>query len=335
MPNPLLSVAAMGAAAVASAVLVLSIGWLCKPVGTDRVQAAAVVGIAGGLAAGYYVLRLHVALPPLNGLDRFLTIVLPVALGIELAATFSRVPRSLAWLMRFALAATMGRILLHNSVYISGAEPKWSPVHAAVVLSTCCVLAGVVWGLLVWLSERTAASISIPLAFVLTIQTTGISIMLAGYLQGGAAAFPLSAATVGTVASLGLLKNHQCVRALIGVCVVGLGSLLIIGRFFGGLSTEVVLILILSPLLCWGTEMPQLRRRPAWVVGSLRLLLVAIPLAALLLQAKRKFDRETAPLLMQMSAPQDYGEDLLSHLCDDPYKSASSRDGDRASQNVH
>jgi hypothetical protein len=66
------------------------------------------------------------------------------------------------------------------------------------------------------------------------------------------------------------------------------------------------LILMLAPLLCWGTELSQLRCRPAWVVGSLRLLLVAIPLTALLLQAKRKFDRDTAPLLMQRSESQGY-----------------------------
>jgi hypothetical protein len=307
MHDPLLYVAAQAAAAVASIVFVLAINRFWKPVSTLHFQAASIVGIAGGLGAGYYFLRLHVAWPPLNGLDRFLTIVLPAALCIEFAATISRVQRSLAWLMRFALAATMSRILVHNSVYVSGAEPQWSSMEATVVLLTCSVLIAVVWGLLVWLSVRSPAGVSIALALALTIQTTGISIMLAGYLQGGAAAFPLSAATVGTVASLCLLTSHPNVRASIGICVVGLGSLLMIGRFFGGLSTEVALILLLAPLLCWGTELPQLRCRPACVIGSLRLFFVAIPLAVLLLHAKHKFDRDTAPLLMQGSESQYYG----------------------------
>jgi hypothetical protein len=306
MHDPLLYVAALGTAAVASAVLVLSIGWLWKPGTTGPLQSAAVVGIAGGLGAGYYVLRLHVAWPPLNGLDRFLTIVLPAALCIELVATISRVPRCLVWLVRSALATTIGRILVHNSVYVCGAEPQWSPLQAIVVLLTCSALVVAVWGLLVWLSIRSPAGVSIPIALALTIQSTGISIMLAGYLQGGAVAFLFSAATVGTVAALCLLTSHPDVRGSIGICVIGLGGLLIIGRFFGGLSTEVALILMLAPLLCWGTELPHLRCRPAWVVGSLRLLLVAIPLVALLLQAKRKFDRDTAPLLMQRSESQDY-----------------------------
>src|SRR4051812_34592743 len=110
MPDPLLYGAALGTATVVSAVVVLSIAWLGKPVSTGRLQSAAVVGIASALGAGYYALLLHVAWPPLNGLDRFLTIVLPAALCIELAATISRVPRSLVWLLQFTLASTMGRI---------------------------------------------------------------------------------------------------------------------------------------------------------------------------------------------------------------------------------
>lgn len=306
MPDPLLYVAAQAAAAVAGAVFVLAIGWFWKPFSLARVQTATVVGFAGGLGAGYYALRLHVAWPPLNGLDRFLTIVLPAALCIELAVTISRVPLSLAWLMRFALTATMGRILLHNSVYISGAEPQWSLIQGTVILLTCGALIAGVWVLLGWLSVRSPAGVSIALALALTIQCTGIAIMLAGYLQGGAAAFPFSATTVGTVASLCLLTSERNACASIGICVVGLGSLLMIGRFFGGLSTEVALVLLLTPLLCWMTELPSLRCRPAWVVGLLRLLLVAIPLAALLLQSKRKFDRETVPLLMERCEWQVY-----------------------------
>src|SRR5690242_17631285 len=109
MPDPLLYVAAQGSAAVAAAVLVLATGWFLKPFKPARLQRAVVVAIAGGLGAGFATLRFSIAWPPLNGLDRFLTIVLPAALLIEFAATFARVPPWLAWLLRLALAATMGR----------------------------------------------------------------------------------------------------------------------------------------------------------------------------------------------------------------------------------
>jgi hypothetical protein len=300
MPDPLLYAAAQATAALAAAIVVLACGWFSKRCPRALLPAAAVVGFAGGLGAGFAVLRFSVAWPPLNGLDRFLTIVLPAAILLEFAASMPRVPRSLMWLLRFALAGVMGRVLLHNSVYVSGAEPEWSPMQATLVLLTCGALIAGGWASLVGLSVRSAAGASVPLALALTIQSTGLAIMLAGYLRGGAAALPLSAATVGTVASLGLFTSSPDVRAPIGICVVGLGSLLMIGRFFGGLSTAVALVLLLAPLLCWATEILPLRSRRAWIVGSVRLVLVAIPLSGVLLQAKGKFDRETAPLLTQI-----------------------------------
>jgi hypothetical protein len=74
--------------------------------------------------------------------------------------------------------------------------------------------------------------------------------------------------------------------------------LLFIGRFFGQLSTGRALAILLAPLLCWITELPRLRRQNPWFVGSLRLVLVMIPLAVVLFLAKRDFDRDMAPLFV-------------------------------------
>ena len=60
--------------------------------------------------------------------------------------------------------------------------------------------------------------------------------------------------------------------------------------------------MLLSPLLCWVTEIPQLRQRKPWLVGLLRLVLVAIPLLVVLAAAKRDFDRDMAPLLGKIPA---------------------------------
>jgi predicted PurR-regulated permease PerM len=90
--------------------------------------------------------------------------------------------------------------------------------------------------------------------------------------------------------------------AIVGVGVVGLFGLLFVGHFFGRLSTGYGLAMLLSPLLCWVTEMPPLRHRKPWVVGSLRLVLIAIPLLVVLAAAKRDFDRDMAPLLGKIAA---------------------------------
>jgi hypothetical protein len=85
--------------------------------------------------------------------------------------------------------------------------------------------------------------------------------------------------------------------------VVGLFGLLFIGLYFGRLSTAAALAMLLAPLLCWATEIPILRNRSPRIVGSLRLVLVAIPLLVVLSLAKRDFDRNMAPLLGDLPGP--------------------------------
>ena len=54
--------------------------------------------------------------------------------------------------------------------------------------------------------------------------------------------------------------------------------------------------------ISYATELPLLRRQKPWLVGSLRLVLVAIPLVLVLAVAKRDFDRDMAPLLGNVQA---------------------------------
>ena len=316
MPDPLLFLKAMGAAAIVSAVFVLAMGRLRRRVSATCLNSAwlnstCVLGTGLGLAVGCFVLSLRWAWPPVNGLDRFLTIVVPAVLGIELLAGFQSVPRRAAWFLRMSLAAAVPRILLHGSVYLkhlNGSSNDWTPWQAGIALAMSAALLAGLWGLLSWLTHR-SPGVSIPLALGLTIQCAGLTVMMAGYIKGGAAAFPLAATLVATTIVAGLIARRSgtpahfsvptnCgAPALLGIGVVGLFGVLFIGRFFGRLSTGSALALLLAPLLCWATEMPLLRHRKPWLVGSLRLVLVAIPLAVVLALAKRDFDRHMAPLL--------------------------------------
>src|SRR5947207_1329357 len=105
MPEPLLYLQAMGASAIVSAMFVLAMAGVRRPAGSIRVNSAFVLGMALGLAAGWHVLSVRWAWPPAHALDRFLTIVVPTVLGIELIAGFPYVPRRLAWFLRLVLAA--------------------------------------------------------------------------------------------------------------------------------------------------------------------------------------------------------------------------------------
>ena len=71
-------------------------------------------------------------------------------------------------------------------------------------------------------------------------------------------------------------------------------SILILGRFFGELSTGRAVAIFLAPLLCWTTELPVFRHRKPWFVAAVRLALVAVPLAAVLFLAQRDFAKNSA-----------------------------------------
>ena len=296
MPDPKLYLLAMASSVVASLLFVLATSAVARPASATWLNVASILGIGLGLAVGYKVLSLRLAWPPLNGLDRLLLIVVPSAIGIELIAGFSCIRRSIAWLMRICLATAAPRILLHGSVYLSGPGNGQELWRSAAQLVLCSILLIGVWRLLTLLSVR-SPGISIPLALAMTAQSAGLTIMMAGYIKGGAATIPLAAALVGTTVATELMRMRTRLLGTIGIGVVGLFGILFIGRFFGRLSTVCALTLLLAPLLLWVTEMPMLRHRKSWLVGSLRLLLVAIPLAVVLVLAKQDFDREMAPLL--------------------------------------
>ena len=301
MPEPLLYLKAMGAAAIVSAVFVLAMV-VRRPASSARLNSACVLGIGLGLVVGYGVLPLRLAWPPVSGLDRLLTIVVPAALGIELIAGFQRVPQRVSWFLRLSLATTIPRILLHGSVYLSGFGNDWTRGQLVTALALSGAVLVAVWALLFWLSRR-SPGVSIPLALGLAIQCAGLTVMMAGYIKGGAAAFPFAATLAATTIGAGWLMQRSGANpkfdapAILGIGVVGLFGVLFIGRFFGRLSTGGALVMLLAPLLCWATETPRLRHRQPWLVGSLRLVLVAIPLVVVLAVAKRDFDREMAPLL--------------------------------------
>lgn len=307
MPEPLLYLKAMGATAIVSTLIVLAMVMARRHASTTWLNSSCVLGIGLGLVVGYSVLSLRLAWPPAKGLDRFLTITVPLVLGIELFAGFQNVPRWFAWLLRMSLAATIPRLLLHGSVYLSDSPEGWTQWQTGAALLACGALLAGVWSLLSWLSRR-SPGISTPLALCPPILCAGVTVMMAGYIKGGVAAFPLLATLVATTIVARLMRKRSgtltnfSVPAIVGVGVVGLFGLLFLGHFFGRLSTGSALTMFLSPLLCWATELLQLRHQKPWLVGTLRLMLVAIPLLIVLATAKRDFDRNMAPLLGKIPA---------------------------------
>ncbi|HQU46210.1 MAG TPA: hypothetical protein PK867_25580, partial [Pirellulales bacterium] len=99
MPDPVECLLAALAAAGASAVLVVALGWL-RWANPAWMNAACVVASGLGIALGCGVLKLRPEWPPANALDRLLTIVLPAATTVELVAGLPRMPRGFVATLR-------------------------------------------------------------------------------------------------------------------------------------------------------------------------------------------------------------------------------------------
>jgi hypothetical protein len=322
MPDPLLYLKSMADAAIASAMVVLVIlflgrwatrKWRITPsLGSFIIHLACILGIGVGLAIGYAALSLELNWPPTSGLDRLLTLVLPVALVIEFISGIPCVPRYVTWVLRIVLAAMIPRVLLHGSVYLSELS-GWTALQFTVTLGACSMLLAGVWGLLLRLASR-SPGLSIPSSVCLALLCTAATVMMAGYLKGGASALPLVSTLMVTMIALLLATRRFDQRrqdfkptqldsnGILGIGVVGLFGLLFIGRFFGEISSGDALIIFLAPLFGWVTETRLLRNRKPWVVGCLRLAIVALPLVVVLILAKRNFDRDMAPLLVGKDA---------------------------------
>lgn len=296
MPEAALYLKSALAAAGASIVCILALGGWRSSASRTRTNSVCVLAVGLGLALGYAILRLRPAWPPTNALGRFLTVVLPTVLLIELIDGLERVPGWFGWLLRLALALSVVPILLHGSVYLAGTTGQWTATEAGLVLAGGGSLLTIEWVLLSWLSRRAPAAL-LPLALSQSSLCAGIAVMLAGYIGGGSAALPLAAALAGASAALLAIKIQPAPQGMAGIGVVGLFSLLVIGRYFGRLSSGAALAIFLAPLLCSASETQLLRKAKPWLKAVACLALAAAPLALVLLAAKAKFDQEMAPLL--------------------------------------
>lgn len=293
MPDPVLFAKAMIAAGAASALLVAAgLSWK-RPAGAVRSGAAWLLGLALAMIIGARLLSLSPHWPPRDGLDRLLFVILPAAFVVELIGRIPQVPRWATWTLRGVLAASAGRVLLHGSSYLDGSASDWTvgEIRIALAIATGALLA--VWWALDRLVQR-SPGISVSFALAEVSIAAGLALMLSGYATGGQAALPLAAGLVGVAVATWVLKTAPPTPGILGVGLVGLFGILILGRFFGELSTGRALAIFVAPLLAWGAELPVLRNRKPWQIAAVRLALVTIPLAVVLFLAQQDFARKSA-----------------------------------------
>lgn len=229
--------------------------------------------------------------PPLEDRARFLTLLVALTLVVEtLAATLRS--RGASWTVRLGLIAVVAPILLHDSVYLADHEGRnsaeWSSAQATLVLGGLAALLALVWAMLSSLQSRTSTP-AVLWVLVLDALATAVTVMLSGYYRGGLLGLDLAASLAGATLASCIVPPQSPASGSLGMGVIGIFSVVLMGRFFGTLSTGLAACLVLAPLLAWTVELPRLRTvTPAWR-GAGRLACVAVPLIVVLIVAERKF----------------------------------------------
>ncbi|MGD9720170.1 MAG: hypothetical protein AB7O59_07945 [Pirellulales bacterium] len=234
--------------------------------------------------------------PPREDRARFLTLIVPLTLLVEtLAATAPS--RGLAWALRLGLTAVITPILLHNSVYLADLNGRnsaeWSWPETAAILCGLAALVALVWTLIGALAARTSTSGVQWVLFVDALAAT-VTVTLSGYFGAGLLGLGLSGAIAGAALASHFAPPPSATGDGLAMSVIGIFAVVLMGRFFGSLSTGPAAGLLLAPLVAWIIEMPRLRRLPpAWRSAG-RIACVAVPLILVVLGAQRKFAAASA-----------------------------------------
>jgi hypothetical protein len=312
MPDPVLILTAMGVAAAVAAVLVLAGVWPWRTVRSFQSDAGWVLGVGAGFFTGCWILGLRPHWPLLEDLDRLFAVVLPASLVTELLAALPRVPRPFVWALHLAIVASGAGILLYGSSYLTDMSgpgtAEWSPAQIWFNLGILAVIEGIVWALLAILVQR-APGVSHAVCLAGTSAAAAITVMLSGYATGGQIGLPLAGALAGASLAVFVLPCESRSTGPVGVAVVGLFSLLVVGRYFGQLTSAHAILLFCAPLLGWIPELPYLRRLPAWARGLTRVILVAGLTGLVVALAQRNFtENSEATSSAQPNEPtfQDY-----------------------------
>src|SRR5262249_22647982 len=130
---------------------------------------------------------------------------------------------------------------------------------------------------------------------------------------GGQIGFPLAAALAGAAAASCGVANRLPQQGLLGVSLVGLFGMVIIGRFFGELTTVNAALLFTAPLLCLISQLPGLRRLGPRLHGVARIGLTAVPAGIALFLAHQQFQQNAATTsTTDSNLPQPTIEDYMN-----------------------
>jgi hypothetical protein len=292
MPDPIRILEALLISSVTTGTILIVFvrPWRAPPRVRSRISG--VFGAGAGIYAGCWWLGVSPNWPPREDQDRLLFILFPALIVVETAVAFAERPRWLMALPRLAIAVIAAPIVLYGSIYISDLRGpgtrEWTLVQTVLIFGGLATIVAAIWAA-VWLLAERSSSRSVPFVLAIVCAGTSVTVMLSGYASGGLIGLSLSAALFGALIASLVLTGTPEINGLVGVGVVGLFALVMVGRFFGQLTTVNAALLFCAPLLCWLAELPFVRRGGTVLHGMVRVILPAIPVAVALILAQQQF----------------------------------------------
>jgi hypothetical protein len=322
MPDPeKILIAMAGAAGLAAAVAVVSALaaralFASAPNWAGLKQTFLALGWVVGVGAGFYLGAVLLHVGPRKQLDedrdRFLLLITPAVIIVELIAAWHRIPAWAAWVPRLLIAAAAARVLLHGSIWLPDPEDpdskrRWTQEQTILSLNALAADLIALWLLLSLLareevglslapaSGREGGYRSVLPALALTCVGAAVTVIFSGTATDAQLGMALGAALAGAGVVSMFVRSPRAVRGALGIGVVGLFALLVSGKFFAELTWRHAALLFGAPLLCWLPEMPHVSRLHPWLRAVLAAMLVSIPVTLAVTQAQKQHEEESKP----------------------------------------
>lgn len=201
--------------------------------------AAALAGAAAGLAW----LRWLPSASPVTALDRVLALVVPTVGLLEVMCLLSH-PSRWHHVARGFVAFLIGPTVLYGSTYVAGSSHS---SNKTAVITGLIVGGTLMAGSWTWLHERVSRTCDRETIWILSasMATTGLAIVLTGYLRGG-----ITAIVIAPAIALATPKRagSEAIASIASVAWVLHGGLLLVGCFFGRLGAIAATALVLAPI---------------------------------------------------------------------------------------
>ena len=262
--------------------------------------------IAAGIAAGCHVLQFPWTWPPANAIERFLELLVPGTLIIHLVSALTSHPEGKGRLLRQLPSLACPLLILYGSIYLRApvsiaGRSLPSAIAAPLITIACTAVLLAAVHVTQSLTRQTSPFVT-GLLITLTLPAAGIAIMLAGYIKGGSAAFPLAGSLLAAVVGLHFIPHNPRRHTLGEIAMLVLFGLLMIGHFYGRISLLQAAGLLGSPLLAAGDLLPRKIRSLRTDTLRFRLLLLALLLSVQLSIAAWEFFVRMKPLLAEAGA---------------------------------